>query len=154
MVPKLCPYPFFADDKYRWDANIIKTQTAIAANGSYKLISINGQDGRLGQVSVNLASQTAVRLVVDVDGARLVNHTSEDVEDTGAGDLALEIPNAFDSLLRTTKSASTNYALTFMAHLIKLDFKTRCDVNLINDTTSAVNLQAAWAIWGILRRPN
>ena len=153
MVPNPSSLSFYGHDKYRWQANIIKRVIAIAANGSYKLISVNGQDGRLGQVSVNLASQTAVRLVVDVDSARLVNHSPANVEETGTAGLALEIPNAFDSLLRTTKSSGSNRALTFMAHLIQLDFENRLEVNLVNDTTSAVNLNAAWAVWGILRRP-
>lgn len=152
MVHKLYPPIFYAPEKYRSEANILKTQTSILANGSYKLVSINGQAGKLGQVSANLDSQTAIRLVIIVDGAMLVNHTPADVEGTGSGKLALEIPNAFDSFLRTTKSASNNYAITFMPQFFPVDFQNRCEVNLINDTTSAVDLQAAYALWAILRR--
>lgn len=152
MDDKLSNLPFLESEKYRLKANIIKTATSVPANGSYKLASVSGQMGKLGQVSVNMASQTALRLIVDLDNERIVNHTPEDIEDTGAGDLALEIPNAFDSLLRTTKSAASNYSMSFMGYLFNAEFKNRLDVDIVNDTTSAVNFQAAWAVWKILRR--
>lgn len=145
--------PFFPSSCYRLQANIIKAQTSVNANGSYKLASVNGQAGKLGQVSVNLDSQTAIRMVVDLDNERIVNHTPGDIEKTGAAALALEIPNAFDSLLRTTKSASNNYSMSFMAYLVGGEFQNRLKVDLVNDTTSAVVFQAAWVVWGILRRP-
>lgn len=152
MDDKLVYPPFFPSSCYRLKANIIKNTVSILANGSYKLASVNGQPGKLGQVSVNLASHTAVRLVVDLDNERIVNHTPANVEETGEAGLALEIPNAFDSLLRTTKSSGSNRALSFMAYLMGGEFDHRLEVGLFNDSISAVNLNAGWAVWGLLRR--
>ena len=135
---------------YHWTANIIKTNKSVTAGGFFNVVSINGQSGRLGQVNVNLDSQTALRLQIERDGRYIVNHTPEDIEDTGAGDLALEIPNAINSILQTTKSASNNYAMAFMGHLLPCDFKNSLDVRIINDSSSAVDIQALYAIWGIL----
>ncbi len=136
--------------RYSWRTNIKKSDITVPEGGTYKIASVNGQKGRLGQVSVNLDSQTAIRLVIETDHKRLVNHTPEDVEDTGAGDMAFEIPNALTSLLQTTKSAANNYSISFMGHLIKCDFRNSLEVYLVNDSSGDVDLHALYAIWGIL----
>lgn len=138
--------------RYNWKTRRIKTNISVLANGFYDIAAVQGQKGRLGQISVNFDSQTALRLYIELDNQIIVNHTPEDVEDTGPGDLAIEIPNGLLSLLQTTKSAANNYSISFMGHLLPLDFDRRLVIKIFNDTASAVDFQALYAIWGILGR--
>jgi hypothetical protein len=115
MDSKLNLSPFYPYLMLRPKANIIKGATSVKAAGDYQIANVDGQSGRLFQVNVNMASQTALRLVIALDNKRIVNHTPEDIEDTGAGDLAIEIPNGLLSVIQTTKSAASNYAIAFIS---------------------------------------
>ncbi len=153
MVPTPPSFILYRPEfSYNWKTRRIKTNISVLANGFYDIATVHGQKGRLGQVSVNFDSQTALRLYVELDNQIIVNHTPADIETTGAGKLAIEIPNGLLSLLQTTKSAANNYSISFMGHLLPLDFDRRMVIKIFNDTTSAVDFQALYAIWGILGR--
>jgi hypothetical protein len=152
MANQPSPPLFLADSFYRWRSKRLKAAVSVPANGHYWLFSVNGQRGKIGQISVNLADQTSLKLVLAVANRRILDHTPANIEDTGAGDLALEIPNAQSSILCTTKSAASNYAISFMGHLINLGFDRKADCWVQNDTGTAVNIQAAYVLWAILGR--
>ncbi|MHA2064615.1 MAG: hypothetical protein ACXABY_09570 [Candidatus Thorarchaeota archaeon] len=152
MVTKPSPDLFFPNGIMRWRANILKTNKSVPLSGRYEVINVSGQPGLLGQITANLASQTSVRLQVEVDNRFLVNHTPADVEGTGAGKLALEIPNAVGSILQTTKSAASNYSISFIGIGQGIPFEKSCLAHLINDTATAVDVQALYATWAVLGR--
>lgn len=146
------PQFFRALPEYRDKAKIIKSAIAIPGSTEYTLVRVNGQPGKLFYVHVNLEHNTGLQLVIEVDKQDIVRHTPSEIEGTGAGKLALEIPNAVADVLGTTKSASLNYAISFRAPAKGLDFDNALIVRVENIGTAEYDIQAGYVLFAIARR--
>lgn len=151
MVNETQITPFFPIEAFRTKTVIKNKARTIVAGEEYPLLNIRSERGRLHQVSVNLSVATSAILVVKVDDSLLVNHDHDAIQNDGDGHLGLKVTQGYGSVLQTTRSTASNYAMSFYAPSLGISFKRELDIYIKNASSASITLQGAYVLYDIRR---
>ena len=145
-MPEPSP-PFFPNQLHALSAVIIKKQVEIAAGAAYDLLKEDDQHGALHYLAVNLEDDDDLRLVIEIDGVKILNHTVDDLATTGVNRLGLEVTKAASGFLNVVRDAAQNAVIVLNAAGDQLHWNKRCRIYVENKGSATFDIQGAYILF-------